>query len=286
MELDTLGLQLPIFGAIQKTGGIAGGAGNYVILSDTSTNTILRYDNSNIDISGGHQVQINNAGNPVTAMATDSKGRVYLALGGRVDVLDTGSGRMPDVAAGTQYGGANSQGSLIFQTPQARPSFSLSAAPAKTFNQVSSVNYIGSAGAATASLYFVPQFAGVNTGTFSVSESSDLQDIPVWGKGIGGGAAFFPGLISQASSAAGAVGGVALDQAGNRYVTDSKNNTVSKITPSGTATKLAFTGLSAPTQIVVDALGAAYVLDTGNQRIEALSADGTQSDFFDLQGRG
>jgi sugar lactone lactonase YvrE len=284
MEVNGLG-QTPIFAGILEPGGITASVGNYLILSDAATNTVIRYDNYYQPTNLGHQIQINNGGNPVVGMASDSTGRVYLALGGRVDVLNPGSGRASDVPAGTTQNAGNAVFSLIFQTPQGGSSFAIDPGPASTFNLLGSAKYCqGDAGGCAVDLEFTPQVAGVNTGSFSVYQpndaGNDVADVLLWGKGIGGAAAFSPGLLSQTSSGAGTIGGVALDAAGNRYVTDSKNNAVYELTPSGASTTLPFTGLSAPTQVAVDKLGAVYVLDSENNRIERLSKDGLQSDYF------
>jgi sugar lactone lactonase YvrE len=274
-------LQIPIYAPVVEPGSIAAGIYPYVIVTDLSTNAVFRYDNNTNVPDQGSQVQINNGQNPVVDVATDSTGRVYMAVGGRVDVVDTGSGRAPDVGVNPPNGEGNSFFSLIFQTPQAKPSFTVTTSPSTTFNQFGSITCTGTAGACFAQGYFVPQFAGVNTGSMSVTTTYDIGDVPLWGKGIGGGAAFTPGTISQSSSGASTIGGVAFDAAGNRYVTDTTNNTVTEFSPSGTKTALAFTGLSKPTQISIDGLGAVYVLDSGNQRIERLSADGVQSDEYE-----
>jgi serine/threonine protein kinase, bacterial len=56
--------------------------------------------------------------------------------------------------------------------------------------------------------------------------------------------------------------GVAVDRAGNLYVTDANNKRVLKL-PAGssTPTVLPFTGLSRPTGVAVDASGNLYVTD-------------------------
>lgn len=65
-------------------------------------------------------------------------------------------------------------------------------------------------------------------------------------------------------------GGVAVDTAGNVYVTDSDNNRVLKL-PAGSNTQveLPFTGLKGPLGVAVDTAGNVYVTDntdTGNSR--------------------
>jgi len=274
-------LPIPIYAPVGETGSIAAGVFPYVIVSDLAGNGVFRYNNDSGEPYQGGQVQINNSGNPVVDVAADSTGRVYLAVGTRVDVVDTGSGRAPDVGVNPPNGEGNSIFSLIFQTPQGKPSFTVTASPATTFNQFGAPSCPGGAGACAAQGYFVPQFAGVNAGSIGVTTTYDIGDVPVWGKGIGGGAAFTPGTISQSSSGAGRIGGVAFDSAGNRYVTDTANNTVTEFSPSGAKTPLGFTGLSKPTEIAVDGLGAVYVLDSGNQRIVRRGADGVQADVYE-----
>ena len=57
-------------------------------------------------------------------------------------------------------------------------------------------------------------------------------------------------------------GGVAVDTAGNLYVTDSHNNRVLKLAAgSATPTVLPFTGLNSPSGVAVDTAGNLYVAD-------------------------
>ncbi|MBV9952154.1 MAG: DUF4214 domain-containing protein [Acidimicrobiia bacterium] len=92
---------------------------------------------------------------------------------------------------------------------------------------------------------------------------------------------------TQAALSFGSLGspfGVALDAAGNTYVTDLSANVVLKQPAGGgSPTTLGFTGLLNPAGVAVDASGAVYVADSGNARVEKLSG-GVQStlDFTGL----
>jgi sugar lactone lactonase YvrE len=111
---------------------------------------------------------------------------------------------------------------------------------------------------------------GLDVSTFAGSEISGFAD------GIGIAAQFF------------GPHGVAVDAAGNLYVADLGNHCIRKITPEGTVTTLAGSGIagfadgigtaaqfSGPTGVALDAAGNVYVADTYAQRIRKITPNGT-----------
>ncbi|MGW4328950.1 serine/threonine-protein kinase PknD [Nocardia sp. NPDC004573] len=94
----------------------------------------------------------------------------------------------------------------------------------------------------------------------------------------GGGSsptAVAPGYSSQTSLPFPGVSlptGVAVDAAGNVYVTDMGSDRVLKSAAGAAASPLPFTGLKNPQDVAVDAAGNVYVSDTSNDRVLKLAA--------------
>ena len=87
---------------------------------------------------------------------------------------------------------------------------------------------------------------------------------------------------------------VAVDSSGNLYIADTFGNTVRKVTPAGTITTVAGTGvrgysgdgglataaqLNGPRGLAVDSSGDVYIADTGNQRVREVTTDGKIATF-------
>jgi sugar lactone lactonase YvrE len=92
---------------------------------------------------------------------------------------------------------------------------------------------------------------------------------------------FSPGNVTAATTNANTYGGLATDQVGNVYYTDTAANQVySKV--GGTISVVGFDNLSAPTQVAVDGTGAVFVLDSGTSRIIKRAASGLETVVYNL----
>jgi len=112
----------------------------------------------------------------------------------------------------------------------------------------------------------------------------------------GNGSAGFTGDGGPATSAKlSDPSGVAIDGAGNIYIADDSNNRIRKVSPNGTITTVAGTGIAGysgdggpatdaqlnigsfgtPSSIGVDSAGNLYIADSSNQRIRKVSTNGT-----------
>jgi len=78
--------------------------------------------------------------------------------------------------------------------------------------------------------------------------------------------------------------GLAVDASGNRYVTETNTNTVSKISPSGTKTTIG-SGWNWPVGVAVNSAGDVFVAG-GNDRVVKVSADGTMTTIGVFNGPG
>ena len=73
--------------------------------------------------------------------------------------------------------------------------------------------------------------------------------------------------------------GLAFDAAGNLYVANYGNNTISKVTPAGAVSTFVSSGLNDPAGLAFDAAGNLYVANYGNNTISKVTPAGAVSTF-------
>jgi uncharacterized protein (TIGR03437 family) len=214
-----------------------------------------------------------------TDVAVDPSGNVYIA--------DYGNGRIRQVVKGTINTLAGTADGAPLEIGQLAASEQLNGPTGLAVN-AAGILYFAEGSIGTGS--------GLAPGDFRVWEinSAGLL-VAAAGNGIesysGDGAA---AAVAQLNNPA----GVAVDSSGNLYVADTLNHRVRKISPAGTITTVAGTGvagisgdgrpatsgqLNSPMGVAVDGSGVLYIADTGNNRIRMVAVDGT---IFTRAGNG
>jgi streptogramin lyase len=144
-------------------------------------------------------------------------------------------------------------------------------------------------GACTVSVSFSPQAPGLRMGSVQLKDSAGntLVNVPLPGVGTGPAVAFASGpqtMLTQSVAS-----DVAMDAAGNVFITDTSAKAVLKIpagcTGSACQTTVA-TGLVDPLKLAVDGAGALFVADTGANRIVKIPAGCTTTACQTTVGSG
>jgi sugar lactone lactonase YvrE len=109
------------------------------------------------------------------------------------------------------------------------------------------------------------------------STSPVLATVPVFGVGAGPQLVFGPGgAQTNVGSALSSPEGVAVDAAGNLYITDIDLQEVFKVTPGGTQTTVG-TGLEVPAGVAVDGAGNVYITDSQAIAVFKVTPGGVQT---------
>ncbi len=203
-------------------------------------------------------------------MAVDSSGNLYIATdsGGDFLIRKVDSTGTITTVAGTGTPGSSGSSFAFLQAQIARPT--------------------GVAVDSSGNLYIAAtwdnQIRKIDpTGTITTAGDGDFaRDGPRGGFSGDGG----PAVQAQLRRPT----GVAVDGAGNLYITDTWNNRIRKVDSAGTITTVAGTGprgfggdgglavqaqLDRPTGVAVDSSGNLYVADSGNYRIRKIDSTGT-----------
>jgi large repetitive protein len=130
-------------------------------------------------------------------------------------------------------------------------------------------------------LSFRPLSAGLRRGAVvffagPAKTSPALATVPVFGVGRGPQVVFGPAMPTAVGSGFISPHGVAVDAAGNVYVTDIGLQEVFKISPSGTQTTVG-SGLEVPEDVAVDGAGNVYITDSQADAVFKVTPGGVQS---------
>jgi sugar lactone lactonase YvrE len=225
------GAQTTIGTGLSNPKGVAVDATGNVYISDTGNNRILKV----AALSGAQAVLTTNVSSP-RGLAVDSIGNVYVA--------DTGNARIVQI---------------------------------NPWNKLGAVPLLAYTGAPT---FVTPVAVAVDSaGNIYVADSGNSRGIIKIQ--AGGGDLFVPAGATSLPSPATVIGfgtapiktpsGVAIDAAGDLYVSDSSANIVEELPaatgPGSEPFALSFTGMSSPTGVAIDENGNIYVADTGNKEV-------------------
>jgi uncharacterized protein (UPF0147 family) len=263
---------LSVNAPIQTPGGIFVDRAGLLYLTDSSINGTYRID------AQGHQTQISDFDSSF-GMAEDSRGRIYFGPSTNVRTF-TPAGELGVVAATTSiYGNSDQNNALVYTMPQGQTSLTQVVSPSPTFVydvNTESCPYVQIRGTCYFDVNFQPKVPGVHQGTIATTlPGGPTINTLLYGNAVGPAPAFSPGTQTQTPSGALVSENVALDEAGNYYVSDASTNQVFE-TSGGVTFPLGFTGLTQPTKLAVDGAGAVYVLD-GFNRIVKLDRAGNQT---------
>ena len=135
----------------------------------------------------------------------------------------------------------------------------------------------------TVPITFNPQYPGLRTGALTVNNGSSIVGtVGLTGMGTGPLGIFQPGTASVLNTGSLTLAnpfGVAVDGAGDLYITDTGNSRVVEVTAAGTASVLSTGGLTLkqPFGVAVDGAGDVYIADTVNSSVVEVTTAGTAS---------
>ena len=258
----------------------------YPFGSTTATRVYGQGGNFNTATVNNGGISANSLSQP-TGVALDSNGNVYVADVFNNRVLEYGS-----------FGNVNVCPSGV-STPAPcsnTVTLSYSAATATTFGAtqvvtqgVSGLDFslgggttctgtVSAGSTCLVNVNFTPLAPGLRTGAVQLYDKNAnlLTSTPAYGIGQGPAIAFGPGTQTTVASGLAGSSGVAVDAAGDVFISD--NAGVVKITPSGVQTTLPTSGLSQTIyDVAVDGAGDVFLADTGNNQVVEVTPAGVQT---------
>jgi MBG domain (YGX type)/PASTA domain/Galactose oxidase, central domain len=134
-------------------------------------------------------------------------------------------------------------------------------------------------GTCTVNATFAPLAPGLRMGAIQLLNSSGnvLATTPIYGVGQGPAPSFGPGVQTTVGSGLSQPQGVAVDAAGDIFISNYGLNQVLKVAPGGTQTIVPATGLAGPFGVAVDGAGDVFIADPNNHRVVKVTPDGAQS---------
>jgi len=267
----------PATGAsLYRPTGVAVDAAGSIYIADTGNGRIRKVGLSGIigTVAGNGKSGFSGDGGPATSASLDGPSGVAVDAAGNLYIADSTS----------SYSGGNNR------IRKVSPSGIIS-----TVAGNGTAGFSGDGGLATNASLNVPSGIAVDAAdNLYIADARNNRVRRVAPSGIistvAGGGSGFPGGNGPATSASLSwPSSVAVDAAGNLYITDQGNGRIRKVSPSGMISTAAgsgqggFTGdggpatlasLWRPTGVAVDAAGSLYIADQLNNRIRAVSPSG------------
>jgi sugar lactone lactonase YvrE len=249
------------------------------------------------------------------SVAVDAFGNVYFVAGNGIFRIDSG-GTLTRLAGRSNITGYSGDGGPAINAQLAAPGgITLDSAGnlyiADTYNNVirkvstigtittiagtGSVGESGDGGPATSAQLSHPQAVAVDAGgNLYIADSAVIRKVLTSGTITTAAGNGTPGYTGDGGPATGAqIGpcyGLALDNAGNLYISDYSSSVVRKVAPGGTISTVAGNGVSgyagdgglatsaqlrSPGGVAVDAVGNLYIADSANSRLRMVTSGGT-----------
>ncbi len=149
------------------------------------------------------------------------------------------------------------------------------------FNLAGNTTCTGSVspGSCAVTVTFTPLAPGLRMGAIQLQDATGnvLATTPMYGNGQGPAVAIGPGAQTTVGTGLNQPQGVAVDAAGDVFISNLGSKQVFKVAPGGAQTTVPVTGLSSPFGVAVDGVGDLFIADPGNRQVVKVTPSGVQS---------